>query len=329
MVLSVEEAAVAYDGRRVVSDVSLRIAEGETVALLGPSGSGKSSLLRAIAGLEPLAAGRIRWAGSDLAGVPVHRRGFGLLFQDGQLFAHRDVARNVAYGLESARMPRPLRAARVAEVLALVGLAGFGGREIATLSGGQRQRVALARALAPRPRLLLLDEPLSALDRGLRERLSADIREVLQATGTTAVYVTHDQDEAFAVADRVGVLLPEEGVGRLVRVAAPADLWSRPERRDVADFLGYQAFVDGLAVSRDGVRVRASEAAPVVATGVVAGTRLRAGRIELAVEVDPGSRLELADEVERLTALPADGALPAVGAPVALVLDPARCATLG
>ncbi len=216
-----------------VDRVSLEVAPGEIVALLGPSGSGKSSLLRAIAGLEPLASGRITWDGSDLARVPVHRRNFGLMFQEPALFPNIDVGANVAYGLH--RLPRDRREAVVEEVLDLVGLPGFAGRKVTELSGGQAQRVALARSLAPRPRLMLLDEPLSALDRGLRERLVDVLGEVLRATGTPAVHVTHDQDEAFALADRVAVLAE----GRLLQIGTPAQLWHRPASMEVAQFLGY------------------------------------------------------------------------------------------
>ena len=171
----------------------------------GPSGCGKSTLLRAVAGLEPLAAGTVRWDGADLAGVPTHKRGFALMFQDGQLFAHLTVARNVGYALRLRRRARH-RGAGCAELLELVGLAGYGDRLPATLSGGERQRVALARALAVEPRLLLLDEPLSALDAGLRERLADDLRDILRAAGTTALMVTHDHEEAFTVADRLAVM---------------------------------------------------------------------------------------------------------------------------
>jgi thiamine transport system ATP-binding protein len=202
--------------------------------LLGASGSGKSSLLRGIAGLEPLASGRIRWGAEDLTEVPVHRRGFGVMFQDGQLFPHRDVGGNVAYGL--AHLPRGrARAPGPAQVLALVGMAGFERRAIATLSGGQAQRVALARSLAPSPRLLMLDEPLSALDRALREHLAGVLRTTLRSTGTTALYVTHDQDEAFAVADRVAVLID----GRIARIGTPSDVWRSPASPAVATFVGY------------------------------------------------------------------------------------------
>ena len=171
--------------------------------------------------------------------MPVHRRGFGLMLQDGQLFPFRDVAGNVAYGLTG--LPRRERRPRVEEMLELVGLPGYGPRDIATLSGGQAQRVALARSLAPRPRLLLLDEPLSALDRALREQLAVDLREILAGQGTTALYVTHDHGEARVVADRVGVM----DAGRLLRLDAPEALWADPGDETVARFLGLQGAVAG------------------------------------------------------------------------------------
>ncbi|MGO1173758.1 MAG: ABC transporter ATP-binding protein, partial [Actinomycetaceae bacterium] len=192
--LAIERASIVYPGGvRAVDEVSLDVVPGEVLALVGASGSGKSSLLRAVAGLEPLAQGRVRIDGDDLAGVPVHRRGVGLVFQDGQLFDHLDVAGNVAYGLRSGprgeRPDRAVREERVAELLELVGLTDLADRPVTTLSGGQSQRIALARALAPAPRVLLLDEPLSALDRALRERLAVDLAAILRAAGTTAVHV--------------------------------------------------------------------------------------------------------------------------------------------
>jgi len=237
--LDVRDVSVTYGSTVAVDHVSVAARVGEVVALLGPSGCGKSSLLRAVGGLEPVAAGSVEWNGVDLAGVPVHRRGFGLMFQEGQLFPHRDVAGNVGFGLQMAHVGPADRARRVDELLELVGLAGYGRRAIATLSGGEQQRVSLARSLAPSPQLLLLDEPLSALDRSLRERLASDLRAALLATGTTALFVTHDHDEAFVVADRVAVM----AAGRLLQVAAPADLWRAPGSRQVAEFLGYEAFV--------------------------------------------------------------------------------------
>jgi len=237
--LTVTDAVVRYGDVVAVDSVDLAVEPGEIVALLGASGSGKSSLLRGIAGLEPLAGGRVCWDDEDVSVVPVHKRGFGMMFQDGQLFHHLTVEGNVGYGLY--REPRDRRRGRVIELLDVVGLAGYGKRRVSELSGGQAQRVALARSLAPRPRLLLLDEPLSALDRSLRERLVGVLSDALRTTGTTAIYVTHDQDEAFALADRVGVMAD----GRMLQTDPPDVLWRHPASRDVATFLGYQPFIAG------------------------------------------------------------------------------------
>lgn len=236
--LGVEEAVVRYGDLIAVDRVDLSVAPGEIVAVIGASGSGKSSLLRAVAGLEPLAGGRVFWDGVDLTDVPVHKRGFAVMFQDGQLFPHLSVGRNVGYSLY--RESRAVRTARIAELLELVGLAGYADRPVTALSGGQAQRVALARSLAARPRLLMLDEPLSALDAGLREHLVTMLADGLRATGTTALYVTHDQDEAFSIADRVAVLAG----GHLLQIDSPAQLWRHPQSRAVAEFLGYGPFID-------------------------------------------------------------------------------------
>jgi len=204
--LEVDGLSVVYQGSdpvTAVDAVSLSVERGEIVALLGPSGCGKSSLLGAVVGTVPPASGSVRWEGVDVTATPVHRRGFGMVFQDGQLFPHRTVGRNVGFGLEMARVSRDDRRARVDEMLELVGLSGYGARPVTDLSGGQRQRVALARSLAPQPRLIALDEPLSALDAELRGRLAEDVREILLASGTTALVVTHDPDEAGVMASRV------------------------------------------------------------------------------------------------------------------------------
>ncbi len=234
MSLTVSQLTVRYGSLDAVSDVDVSVADGEVLALLGPSGCGKSTLLRAVAGLEPPVSGTVSWDGTDLAGVPVHKRGFGLVFQDGQLFPHRDVAGNVAFGLRMQGASASVREARVTELLDLLGLSGYGQRRVTELSGGEQQRVALARALAPRPRLLLLDEPLSALDRALREQLAVDLARVLRVAGTTALVVTHDHDEAFTLADRVAVMR----AGRIHQVGEPSEVWRQPASPAVATFLG-------------------------------------------------------------------------------------------
>jgi thiamine transport system ATP-binding protein len=202
-VLHVDDVSIAFDGTVVLDRISLTVADGEVVALLGPSGSGKSTLLRIVAGLETPDQGTVRISGRDVTAVPTHRRGVGLVFQDEQLFPHRNVARNVGFGLEMAGVAPAARAERVTELLDLVGMAGFERRRVTDLSGGEAKRVALARALAPRPAVLLLDEPLTGLDRDLHDRLTIEVAHILRSTGTTAVWVTHDRAEAEIVADRV------------------------------------------------------------------------------------------------------------------------------
>lgn len=274
--LSLRGLCVNYGPLRAVNRVHLQVAPGEVVALLGASGSGKSSLLRAVAGLEEVSGGDIAWEGASVVRVPVHKRGFGLMFQDGQLFEHRDVAGNIAYGLTGSRAQR---AERVAEMLALVDLVGYERRRITTLSGGQAQRVALARALAPGPRLLLLDEPLSALDRALREQLATELRDILRAQGTTALYVTHDQDEAMTVADRVGVMSD----GHLLCLESPDRLWSEPGSREVAEFLGFGPLLSLEAAAELGV--------PGVGLGGLAGAAAgaAAGVVAGVVALAPGA----------------------------------------
>jgi thiamine transport system ATP-binding protein len=201
--LRVDEVTVRFGDRVVLDGTTLEVDDGEIVAILGASGSGKSTLLRVVAGLLLPDAGTVAWDGVDLAGVPPHLRRFGLMFQDNQLFPHRDVGQNVAFGLRMQHAPKASVATRVSELLGLVGLAGYEQRKVATLSGGEAQRVALARSLAPAPRLLMLDEPLGALDRELHDRLAVDVRALLKRLGTTAIHVTHDHEEAAVVADRV------------------------------------------------------------------------------------------------------------------------------
>jgi thiamine transport system ATP-binding protein len=239
-VLVLDGIQVRYGDTLALDRVELTVADHEVVCVLGPSGCGKSTLLRVIAGLEPPAAGTVTWDGRDLAPVAPHRRQFGLMFQDHALFPHRDVLGNVAFGVRMHGASRTEVDTRARTALARVGLTGFEHRRVGELSGGEQQRVALARALAPDPRLLMLDEPLGSLDRELRERLAVELRALFVELGVTAIFVTHDQDEAFALADRVVVMRS----GRIEQLGAPADVWRRPASEFVARFLGFATVVD-------------------------------------------------------------------------------------
>ncbi len=305
-VLEIVGVEVSFGEVTALSDFDLALESGEVVAILGPSGCGKSTLLRAVAGLQTLDRGRITWDGTDLAEVPVHRRDFGLMFQDHALFTHRDVAANVAFGLRMQGVSLPVRRARVNELLELVGLAGYGPRAIATLSGGEAQRVALARALAPQPRLLMLDEPLGSLDRQHRDELADELRRILQQVGVTVLHVTHDHSEAFAVADRVAVML----AGRVAVIGTPPEVWHQPRRSDVARFLGHANVVTvgpagavrwggrlgteqgRVLVRADAFRRAGSGDRVSVVEVVVDDVRFRGDRYELRVHTDPG-RVEL------------------------------------
>lgn len=250
--LEIQNIIKSYEGQPLLKGISFHVDAGETVCLLGRSGSGKSTLLRIIAGLENAEDGKILWDGRDIQDVPVHRRNFGLMFQDYALFPHRNVAENVAFGLRmQGGIPRAEMDMRVAEALEKVNMAGFARRRVTDLSGGEQQRVALARALAPRPRLLMLDEPLGALDRALREQLGEELRSLLHQTGIPAIYVTHDQEEAFAIADRL-ILLHE---GQIEQVGRPIDVYSRPVSAWVASFLGQTNLVAGKVIGLDPLRV--------------------------------------------------------------------------
>lgn len=240
--LRVEGVTIDHGRGVVVAGVDFTVAPGEIVALLGASGSGKSSVLRVVSGLATPAAGSIHWNDDALDRVPPHRRGIGMVFQGQALFPHLDVAGNVAFGLDAGARRRGAGEPRVGELLDLVGLAGYAERRVASLSGGEQQRVALARALAPRPRALLLDEPFSALDRALRERLVGEVESIVRAAGVATVLVTHDQDEAFAVADRIAVLAD----GTVAQYATPTAVWSRPATPSVAALLGFGAPVSGV-----------------------------------------------------------------------------------
>jgi len=323
-------AAVALDG------IDLTVADREVVCVLGPSGSGKSTLLRAIAGLERPTAGTVRWDGGDLTGVAPHRRHFGLMFQDHALFPHRDVLGNVAFGLRMQRRPADAVDAEARVALARVGLAGFETRRVRELSGGEQQRVALARALAPDPRLLMLDEPLGSLDRELRERLAAELRTLFVALGVTALFVTHDQDEAFALADRVVIMR----AGRIEQAGPPQEVWQRPATERTARFLGFANVFNG-AVRDDGVTSPWGPLPRAIADGAAPGeVRLAARPDALRLAADGPVRgrvvgstfrrdhflVRIDSEIGPLEV--AADAPPAVGAAVGIALDPAAVVVL-
>ena len=326
--LELDGVTVTYDGVPAVTEAALALPDGSVLAVLGPSGCGKSTLLRAVAGLEPVAAGRICWDGRDLGGTPTHKRGFALMFQDGQLFDHLTVARNVGYALRLRRTAAAVRERRVGELLGLVGLGGYADRMPSTLSGGERQRVALARSLAAEPRLLLLDEPLSALDAGLRERLAGDLGEILRAAGTTTLLVTHDHEEAFAVADRLVVMRE----GRIVQQGDIEEVWARPVDPETALFLGYARVLRGAAAAHV-LTAGGLGPAPAVALrrsalavspdgplgGVVRSARATPEQIRLVVDLD---------EVGEVDAVASPDRHPGPGARVRLALDPGRLAPI-
>jgi ABC-type Fe3+/spermidine/putrescine transport system ATPase subunit len=305
--LVLDRLAKSFGPSRVLRGLSLAVERGEVVALLGPSGSGKTTALRLIAGFETPDAdgpGRVLIEGEDITGLPPARRGVGMVFQHFALFPHLSVGGNVAFGLrgDAAAVRR-----RVAEVLALVDMAGFERRGVGEISGGQQQRVALARALAPEPRLLLLDEPLSNLDPALRERTRRELERGIRKVGITTVLVTHEQEEAFHLADRVAVL---EG-GELHQVGSPEDLYERPATRFVASFVGRASalagrFVPGGAGGTAGGTARSGDGAqgaaagpPGPATGTAAGARVRIARVEDAAE---GARVRLAPAEDAMEA---------------------------
>jgi ABC-type Fe3+/spermidine/putrescine transport system ATPase subunit len=251
--LEVTNLYKSYEGTLLLRGITFTVAPGETVCLLGASGSGKSTLLRIIAGLEFAEQGQVCWEGEDLADVPAHRRGFGLVFQDYALFPHMNVFENVAFGLKMLGLAQAETDLRVTNVLEKVNLTGLKHRQVTDLSGGEQQRVALARALAPNPHLLMFDEPLGALDRSLREQLLEELRDILRTSGVPAIYVTHDQDEAFKLADRI-LLLHD---GEIVREGRPAEIWSEPGSAWVARFLDVGNILEGSIRADGGIETQA------------------------------------------------------------------------
>jgi len=231
----------SFGSTPVLRGVSLAMEETQILCILGPSGSGKTTLLRVIAGLEHPEQGSVLFKGRDLRNTRPHLRRFGMMFQEYALFPHLDVSGNIAFGLHMLGLSRSEIAKRTGEMLSLVGLQGLSGRNVSELSGGERQRVALARSLAPYPRLLLLDEPLGSLDRGLREKLLGDLRKILRRIGMTTIVVTHDQAEAFAIADTIAVM----DQGEIAQMDTPENLYRQPANPEVARFLGLVNLVRG------------------------------------------------------------------------------------
>jgi len=287
--LRIEGLTKRFGAYLAVDDLSLAIYPGEFFALLGPSGCGKTTLLRLLAGFERANAGRILLDGIDLLPVPPHRRPVNMMFQSYALFPHLTVAGNVAFGLKQEGLPKAQIAERVAEMLALVRLENFGARKPHELSGGQRQRVALARSLVKRPRVLLLDEPMAALDKKLRGETQFELMELQRRLGLTFIIVTHDQSEAMTVADRIAVM----DRGRLMQVAPPAEIYEQPNSRWVADFIGTVNLLEG-RVGPDGTSVE--------------GTAL--GRLHVAAKIaaEPGATVWVAVRPEQLRMTPNPGA---------------------
>ena len=247
--LAVERASKRFGSVVALDDVSLDVGSGEFFALLGPSGCGKTTLMRLIAGFEKPDSGRLSLEGQDLSALAPYRRPINMMFQSYALFPHLDVFDNIAFGLRRKGLAGEGIKKRVEELLDIVQLVGFGARRIEQLSGGQRQRVALARSLAPWPRLLLLDEPLAALDRKLREETQLQLKQIQRRLNTAFVIVTHDQEEALALADRIAVMR----AGRIEQIGAPPDVYRRPQTRFVADFIGATNLIEGRVSRRDGL----------------------------------------------------------------------------
>jgi ABC-type Fe3+/spermidine/putrescine transport system ATPase subunit len=284
----------AWNGRPVLSEVTLEVHRAEFVVLMGPNGSGKTTLLRCLAGFESPTSGEIRLSGRSIAGVPAHRRGIGMLFQEPSLFPRRSVWENIAYGLEVARRPPEEVSERVAELVRLLHLEGLEGRESTQLSGGERQRVALARTLAPGPSLVLLDEPFASIDAEIRSEMRAEFRAVLARLGVAAIHVTHDREEGLFLGDRV-VLLYD---GRVLQSGAPSDVFRRPASVNAARFLGYNIVGSDprpLAVHPREVAVRpGGEGVPaeIEATGIVGDERAYVLRLATGERIEARTRGE-------------------------------------
>ncbi|MDE0643763.1 MAG: ABC transporter ATP-binding protein [bacterium] len=332
--LKITNLSLYFGNHPALQEVGLRVGKGEVMSVLGPSGSGKSTLLRVIAGLENPSTGQVLLEGRDITSLPPHRRPVGLMFQDYALFPHLNVARNVAFGLRMQKMEAADIRRRVEKVLSWVDLSGLADRSIGSLSGGEMQRVALARSLAPEPALIMLDEPVGALDRALRTRLVADLSVLIRRVGVTVLYVTHDQDEAFNIADRVAILHQ----GRIRQVSTPDRLWKQPRTEFVARFLGFENFGDA-EVDENGIATLPWGKTPTLLTAgrhriVIRpdGVRLDPdgnlnGQIKSTRFVAGRNRLEVACQGTFLT-FETDQTTPGPAADVRLSIDPAAIVSL-
>lgn len=334
--LSIQNISKSFGNTLALDNISFEVDEGEIVVLLGPSGCGKSTLLAIIAGLEIPDRGEIYWNGISLAAMSPHLRGFGLMFQDFALFPHMNVYANVAFGLKMARFNTEATDERVHEILGVVGLTDFAKRDVSTLSGGEQQRIALARALAPRPRLLMLDEPLGSLDRNLRERLVVDLQTILHQMNQTAIYVTHDQEEAFTIADRIILM----NSGQIEQIGTPLEIYNKPASIFVARFLEMTNIIPAIINYQDGKRQAVTE------LGIFSVDTQLAGKVNLLIRPDMaslddkgpmrirglftglsfrGSRQRITlqvDHIPLIFELPSLVPLPKMGAEITLCIDP-------
>jgi ABC-type Fe3+/spermidine/putrescine transport system ATPase subunit len=335
-ILSIDHISKSFGSTLALRDISFTVDEGEIVALLGPSGCGKSTLLSIIAGLEFPDQGEVCWNDISMANIPPHLRGFGLMFQDFALFPHMNVYANVAFGLKMAHMNSTKINPRVHEMLSVVGLPDFSNRDVSTLSGGEQQRIALARALAPHPRLLMLDEPLGSLDRNLRERLVVDLQDILHQMHQTAIYVTHDQEEAFAIADRIILM----NSGLVEQAGTPQEIYNYPSSIFVARFLEMTNIIPAIIQSQDGRQRAITDLGEFPITSSINGKVNLLIRPEMAhldgsgsMKINGhftgvsfrGSRQRLSLKVNHLTLtfdFPSMTTLPEVGSELTLSLNP-------